>query len=144
MDDELDGVTEHMKERSTWLRIFFMVGFGLALYVVGFVLTFITLAQALFSVFTGTDNRNLRLLGADLSEYVNQILRYLTYNSQIRPFPFSPFPDQADVVEQQLQSETTDADGSGEPDRATAESSRQGTTPEPDDPDTGEMVKKKS
>ncbi len=97
MDDDLDDVTDHLKERSTWLRIFFMVGFALALYVVGIVILFITLAQVLFNIFTGADNRNLRRLGADLAEYVNQILRYLTYNTDVRPFPFSPFPDQSDA-----------------------------------------------
>lgn len=97
MDDDFDSVAGNLKQRSTWLRILFMLGFGLALYVVGIVLLFVTVAQALFSILTGSDNRNLRLLGADLAEYVNQILRFLTYNSETRPFPLGPFPDQADA-----------------------------------------------
>jgi len=92
-EDDLRNVTGNLTQRATWLRILFMVGFCLALYVVAIVLLFITIVQALFAVVTGTDNLNLRILGANLAEYVNQILKFLTYNSQSRPFPFSPFPD---------------------------------------------------
>ncbi len=92
-EDDLTNVTGNLTQRATWLRILFMVGFCLALYVVAIVLLFITIVQALFAVVTGTDNLNLRILGANLAEYVNQILKFLTYNSQSRPFPFSPFPD---------------------------------------------------
>jgi hypothetical protein len=92
MSDELNDVVDNVKQGSTWFRILLMVGFYVVLYVVGVVVVFVTLAQALFSIFTGSDNTNLRQLGASLSDYVSQILLYVTYNSDTRPFPFSPFP----------------------------------------------------
>lgn len=131
MDDEFDGLAENLKQRSTWLRVFFMVGFCLALYVVGVVLFFITVAQALFSVVTGADNSNLRVLGANLTEYVNQILKFLTYNSQTRPFPFSPFPDSeeepAAAVDDTLEPDTDIEDA---PESSPAEGSDQGSDDE--------------
>lgn len=91
-NDDFDDVVDNVKRGSTWMRIVFMIGFCIVLYVVSVVIWFLTGAQALFSIFTGSDNRNLRHLGAGLAEYVNQILRFITYNSEMRPFPFSPFP----------------------------------------------------
>jgi len=108
MADDFDDVVDNVKSSSTWMRIVYMIGFCIVLYVVSIVIWFLTGAQALFSIFTGSDNRNLRQLGASLAEYVNQILRFLTYNSERRPFPFRPFPEgeEADTV---TDDETADA-----------------------------------
>lgn len=87
-----DDIVENLKQPSHWFRIAFMVAMAIVLYVVSLVLTVLTIAQALFSVFTGSDNESLRSMGKDLSTYVHQILEFLTYNSEVKPFPFSPYP----------------------------------------------------
>ncbi|OFE11474.1 hypothetical protein PHACT_13060 [Pseudohongiella acticola] len=89
MSDEL---VNNLKRTSAWLRVLFMLGFAVALYVVGVVLLVLMLAQILFSLITGDDNSNLRRLGSALTLYVSQILAFLTYNSEEKPFPFAPFP----------------------------------------------------
>ncbi|MDP2286388.1 MAG: DUF4389 domain-containing protein [Pseudohongiella sp.] len=83
---------EHLKNPSAWLRILFMAGFVIALYVSGMILIVLMLGQIAFSLFTGSDNPNLRRLGASLSAYVAEILAFLTYNTEQKPFPFMPFP----------------------------------------------------
>lgn len=85
-----DDIVENLKEPSQWLRIAFMIALAVALYVAGVVLTLLTIAQAVFSLLTGKDNENLRALGKDLSTYVHQILEFLTYNSELKPFPSLP------------------------------------------------------
>jgi hypothetical protein len=87
-----DEIVENLKKTSAWLRVLFMAVFVIALYVAGVVLLVLMLAQIVFSLVTGADNTNLRRLGASLSEYVAQILAFLTYNSEERPFPFAQFP----------------------------------------------------
>lgn len=93
-----DDIVENLKQPSQWFRVAFMVIFAVVLYVVGLVLTLLTVAQALFSLLTGSDNMNLRALGRDLTTYVQQILAFLTYNSDFKPFPFAPFPTVDDIV----------------------------------------------
>lgn len=92
MNEGLDHVVENVKQGSTWLRILFIVGFCVVLYVAACVVAVLVLAQALFSVLTGKDNGNLRYLGSALTAYVSQLLDFVTYNSEFRPFPFAPFP----------------------------------------------------
>lgn len=87
-----DEIVDNLKTPSAWLRVLLMAGFVVALYVTGVVLLVLMLAQIVFSLITGSDNANLRRLGASLSDYVAQILGFLTYNSELRPFPFTPFP----------------------------------------------------
>lgn len=87
-----DDFVENLKKPSAWVRILFMAGFVVALYVSGVILMVLMLAQILFSLLTGDDNLNLRRLGGSLLSYVAQILAFLTYNTQQKPFPFLPFP----------------------------------------------------
>lgn len=111
-----DDIVDNLKEPSQWLRIAFMLALAVALYVASLVLILLTVAQALFSLLTGKDNLNLRALGKDLSTYVKQILDFLTYNSQVKPFPFSAYPTSAatnaaaddDIVDATQLAETKD------------------------------------
>lgn len=90
-----DEMMENVKKKQHWLHIFYTLLFMVALYVTAIVLLVVVIAQALFSLFSGSDNPNLRRLGASLSDYVRQLLAYATYNSDHRPFPFSSFPVQS-------------------------------------------------
>lgn len=87
-----DDVVNNLKSPSQWLRVLFMILFAFVLYLAGIVLLGISLLQIIFSLATGTDNRNLRGLGAGLGTYIHDIIRFLTYNSEVKPFPFMPFP----------------------------------------------------
>jgi len=87
-----DDISENLKQQSHWLRILFMIGFMVATYVSGVILFVVVVVQALFMLLTGKDNENLRKLGANIAEYVNEILLFLTYNTDRRPFPMAPFP----------------------------------------------------
>jgi len=86
-----DDIVENLKQPTQWFRIAFMLALAVALYLAGLVLTLLIIAQALFGLLTGADNRNLRELGAALTGYVRQVLDFLTYNSEFKPFPFAPF-----------------------------------------------------
>lgn len=88
-----DDIVENLTRPEQWMRVLFMAALVVALYVVGLMLTLVTVGQVLFSLVTGSDNGNLRALGKSLTLYVRQILDFLTYNSEIKPFPFSPYPD---------------------------------------------------
>lgn len=132
MSEELDDIVDNLKEPSAWIRIVFMIAFATVLYVIiAPVILVLMVAQALFSVFNGSSNNNLRFLGAALNKYVYQILEFISYNSEEKPFPFSDFP----------QLESSD-DGNGEPAaKAPANSSKAQTEAE----DNGsKTVKKKA
>lgn len=93
MADDMDQIVDNLKQPSSWIRVLFMIGFAILLYVVIAPLIFILMiVQALFVLFTGDYNINLKFFGAALAQYVSQILLFISYNSEHRPFPFSDFP----------------------------------------------------
>jgi hypothetical protein len=79
---------EHIKSRTTWLRLLFMVVFVFLYGISRFVVGAVVVLQFFWVLFTGETNERLKTLGQSLATYTYQIVRYLTYNTDSRPFPF--------------------------------------------------------
>jgi hypothetical protein len=90
----LEEMVDHIKEPSAWIRVIFMIAFSVALYFILVPIVIVLMGvQAVFSIVSGAANRNLKFLGASLTKYITQIAGFITYNSELKPFPFSDFPD---------------------------------------------------
>ena len=81
-------VKENLKTRSTWLRLFFMFVVILLYSVSRLVVSMVVLLQFFWVLFTGETNKSLERFGQSLATYTYQIIRYLTFNTEDRPFPF--------------------------------------------------------
>ena len=93
MSEKFEDIVDNLRQPSSWIRVVFMLAFAVFLYlVIAPVILVLIVVQALFAVITGAENENLRFLGSALTVYVSQILEFVTYNSEIKPFPFSNFP----------------------------------------------------
>ena len=91
MSEKLDSIIDNLKQ--SWIRIILMVVFAVVLYlVIPLVLLVLMIAQVLFVLITGESNANLRSLGAALSTYIFQIVQFMSYVTDSKPFPFSNFP----------------------------------------------------
>lgn len=76
-----------------WLRLVFMLLFAVFLYLASIVVSVVVVLQFLFSLVTGQDNTNIRQFGSSLATYIFQTLKFLTYSSEEKPFPFADWPD---------------------------------------------------
>ena len=81
-------VKNNLRRQSTWLRLFFMLVVILLYWVARLVVGMVVLLQFFWVLFTGETNKSLERLGQSLATYTYQIIRYLTYNTEARPFPF--------------------------------------------------------
>lgn len=81
-------VEKNLKSRSTWLRLLFMAAYCLIVSVAGMVGSIVVLLGFLWVLFTGEVNRQLQQAGQGLAAYFFEIIRYLTYNTEDKPFPF--------------------------------------------------------
>lgn len=77
------------KNKNVWFRGLFMLLFIFLMGVAKFVTLVVVVLQFLAVLFSGETNANLLQFGKSLSVYQYQIALYLTYNSDIRPFPFA-------------------------------------------------------
>lgn len=71
----------------------FMAGYILASWVLTIVLLATILVQTVIVLITGETNHNLRRFGILCGVFMHQIIHFLVYGSDDKPFPFSEFPD---------------------------------------------------
>ena len=69
-----------------------MVLFAAVLQLASVVMWVLVAAQFLFSLITGEDNQHLRRFGHSLSTYIYDVLKFLCYSSEEKPFPFADWP----------------------------------------------------
>jgi len=87
-DDDSSHIEEHLKSKPTWLRLVFMVVFYVLGSLAAFVASVVVVLGFLWVLFTGETNKQLQQVGKGIAAYVHQIICYLTYNSDSKPFPF--------------------------------------------------------
>lgn len=93
-----DDIKSNLLDAGQWLRMLFMAGFAVAAWLVVLALIVLVLAQTLIVLLAGEANRNLRKAGYLLGCYLQEIIQYLCYNTNTKPFPFADFPAAAEVA----------------------------------------------
>lgn len=101
-DDKDNGkaIEENLKSKATWTRFLFMVICSIFVWLASIVGAVVVVLGFLMVLFTGEVNRELRGVGQSLATYIYENIRYLTFNTDDRPFPFggawpSPTDDEA-------------------------------------------------
>ena len=92
------AAAENLKDRSTWQRLVFMVLFALIINVVNTILVVFIVVQFLFRLVTGKLFDNAAPFAQSLATYVYEIVRFLTFRSDVLPWPFAPWPDGTPIV----------------------------------------------
>ncbi|MFL2752117.1 MAG: DUF4389 domain-containing protein [Gammaproteobacteria bacterium] len=90
------ALSENIKEPSIWVNFFLKVIYLIFLNFIIPFFGFITLLQFLFSLGSKKPNDNLISFSKKISIYIYQIINFITYSSDERPWPFNAFPDKAD------------------------------------------------
>ncbi|MBT8108613.1 MAG: DUF4389 domain-containing protein [Gammaproteobacteria bacterium] len=90
MGDEETGkpVEGNIKSRATWTRFLFMVLSFILVYLAAMVGVVIVVFGFLWVLFTGEVNHELRGVGQSIASYIYENVRFLTFNTDERPFPF--------------------------------------------------------
>ena len=93
-DDKPEGqepgvpIEENIKSRSTWMRLLFMVVFYVLATLASAVGSVVVVLGFFWVLFTGEKNRQLQQAGQVVAGYIYEIIRYLTFNTDEKPFPF--------------------------------------------------------
>ncbi len=84
---------KNLTNTTTWMRLVYMILFAVAFNVAEIVLGVVVIVQFLFQLFTGQSNERLRTLGQGLGAYIYEIIVFLSYHSDDKPFPFGHWPE---------------------------------------------------
>ena len=75
-----------------WLRILYMLLFAVLYKVAELVMWAVAMFLIVMNLITGESNEPARRFGDQLAHYACEIWRYLTYNTESKPYPFSDWP----------------------------------------------------
>jgi len=78
----------NIKSRATWLRLFFMIILGLLYGLSRLVIVAVVIIQFFHVLLQGDKNASLLTFGHSLAIYSYQVVDYLTFNREEKPFPF--------------------------------------------------------
>ena len=92
-------IEEHLKSKATWTRFLFMVICSVLVWLASIVGAVVVVFGFLMVLFTGEVNRELRGVGQSLATYIYENIRFLTFNTDDRPFPFGGDWPSAEVEE---------------------------------------------
>lgn len=71
------------------LRLAYMLGYGLIAYVMFWLILFSAGVQIVVRLVTGAPNQELVDLGARMGGYLGELLAYITFQTEEKPFPFN-------------------------------------------------------
>ena len=85
---EESPLAKNLKSKSIWMRLLFMLIVTFLYSISRIVVGAVVVVQFFWVLFTGETNEKLKEFGKSLATYTNQIILYLTFNTEERPFPF--------------------------------------------------------
>lgn len=89
IDDEKGSpIEENLKSKSTWLRGLFMCIYLALIWLASMIGLFVVVVGFFWVLFTGEKNTQLQQVGQSIAGYIYEVVRYLTFNSDAKPFPF--------------------------------------------------------
>lgn len=84
---------ENLTNINTWLRVAFIILFGIVFYIAfGWLIWLLVLFQVVTKLLTGGVNPQLLELSPKVTDYANDILRYVTFQSDQKPWPLDKSP----------------------------------------------------
>ena len=93
-----DEIKKNVKRRGIWLRLLYMIVLVVAFNVAEFVIGVVVVFQFLTSLLTGAPNVQLLNLGRVVANYLRDIIAFLTFTTEDKPYPFAPWPDGAETA----------------------------------------------
>lgn len=86
---------DNLTDKSTWMRLLYIALFTLAFNIAELLIAITVLVQFLSVLFTKKPNERLQTLGRDLGAYVQDVVWFLTYQSDHMPYPVSDWGAQS-------------------------------------------------
>lgn len=83
-----ERITREVRDTGTWLRLFYMLVFMIAFYFVYIITCSAGIIQFFARLFSGAPLASLVDFNGKLAEYARELVAYITYASNDKPFPF--------------------------------------------------------
>ena len=83
---------ENVSDTNTWMRGLYMLLVGVVFKIATILVMAVAILQFLFKLLSGGVNPRLCAFGDDFGAYAAEIIRFLCYQTERKPYPFSEWP----------------------------------------------------
>ena len=80
------------KNTETFSRVFYTILFGIIGWITVWVFCCVVLIQFGFLLITGKVNKNLKEFNKEIGLYLYDMIKYLSFQTNTKPFPFRDWP----------------------------------------------------
>lgn len=98
------------KNAETFSRIFYTVLFALIGWITLWVFAFVVIIQFGFLLITGQVNKNLKGFNKEIGLFLYDMIKFLSFQSNEKPFPFRDWPYDEDNNKNKNKSELNNSD----------------------------------
>jgi len=92
-----EQIKHRLQQKEIWLRVFYMLFFVFIYGLSKFLLFLIIFFQFIVLIINGKNNSLLLQFSQSLCTYIYQIILFLSFNSEERPFPFKDWPGHTEL-----------------------------------------------
>jgi len=86
------ALKEKLTAKDKWLRALYIILFGIILEIIKLVTWGVGILQFVMVLITDKPIQRLLELSKHLGQYAAQIIHFISYNSEEKPYPFSDWP----------------------------------------------------
>lgn len=83
---------EKLSVKDKWFRLIFMILFVIIMWIARCIVGLIAIVQFIYVLFAGIPLKALLPFSESISSYIYQIIQFLTYLTEDKPFPFKAWP----------------------------------------------------
>lgn len=83
---------ENVKKKSTWMRLLYMIVFAVLFNIAELAIIVVVIIQFITKLFTGGVHQRLQEFGDSAAQYIGEIIRFMTFQSEDLPYPFGDWP----------------------------------------------------
>lgn len=92
-ESQSNSIKDRLLSAQFWLHFLYIILFGFALSLASYIMLVVVVLQFIIKLFTGETNLKLQQFSASLSTYIYQMLLFVSFNTEIKPFPYADWPD---------------------------------------------------
>ena len=81
-----------LKDQNIWIYFLHIILYGFAFGICSMILFGVVLLHFILRLLTGEPNKELQAFSKGMGTYFSQIVDFANFNSQLKPFPLSPWP----------------------------------------------------
>ena len=96
-------------ELSIWPRVFYMILFAIVFSISETVMFLVAVVNLVFRILKKNNHVGLLKFGGSLANYLQQIARFLTFNTEFLPFPFNEWPSDVDTMKGNNENDKSDS-----------------------------------